>query len=306
MAWAAVCATVRSVDVIHSLIFTYGLQQMPDSPPWAEGAAPEFAQKFEGPWWKQERNISGFVTLSNLTGNAVHATVRVTDEQDQQIGTDDVTISPRGTKLVTLAELASSTGDHGGIYVAHDGPQHSVAINGALMDESVGYSASLPLLPTDSFAAGTDHSAPTANSVAELGLMTGMADPMMNFPAETVFTPYSVVRNLSSEPVQVTPTLWWMSGGAAQSAHLQALAIGPHRTANLNVPALLASAGLKTFHGSVNLVLDGQCLSAPWRWPAEAQTRKTPMFSRSRRVELVKAPPSRWHTGAQRTATTPW
>jgi hypothetical protein len=79
---------------------------------------------------------------------------------------------------------------------------------------------------------------------------------MMNFPSGTLFTPYSVVRNITNQPTIVTPTIWWMADGVAQSAQGQQITIAPHKTMKLNVPALLATAGLKNFNGSFNLVLD--------------------------------------------------
>jgi hypothetical protein len=86
--------------------------------------------------------------------------------------------------------------------------------------------------------------------------MSGVADPMMAFPAGTVFTPYAVLRNVSNQPFSVTPTLWWMEGAAARSAQLGEFTLAPHHTENLDVPSMLVSAGLKNFSGSVNLVLD--------------------------------------------------
>jgi hypothetical protein len=79
---------------------------------------------------------------------------------------------------------------------------------------------------------------------------------MMSFPAGTVFTPYAGVRNVSNQPVTVTPTLWWMQGASANSAQLGAVTLAPHQTQNLEVPSLIARAGLKNFNGSVNLILD--------------------------------------------------
>ncbi len=86
--------------------------------------------------------------------------------------------------------------------------------------------------------------------------MTGAADPMMNFPYGTVFTPYSLVRNISEQSATLTPELWWMAAGSPQSATLPQMTLPPHQTLNLNAPALLAAAGLKDFNGSVNLILD--------------------------------------------------
>src|SRR5690349_20937598 len=58
--WAIVCATVRNVDVAHSLIFMYELQQPPQATPNHDGPvnmvtmqAPR-QQSLEGMWWKHE------------------------------------------------------------------------------------------------------------------------------------------------------------------------------------------------------------------------------------------------------------
>jgi hypothetical protein len=86
--------------------------------------------------------------------------------------------------------------------------------------------------------------------------MTAIADPMLSFPAGTVFTPYSLARNISSQPVVVTSNLWWMAGGSAKNASLPQFTLAPYQSKNLNVPALPAQAGLKDYNGGVNLVLD--------------------------------------------------
>jgi hypothetical protein len=131
----------------------------------------------------------------------------------------------------------------------------TLIVNGALEDQAVGYSADLSFA-TDAVSA----SGPTPETIAELGLMAGAADPMMSFPAGTTFTPYSVLRNVSDAPLAVTPTLWWMAAGSPQSAQLTSVSIPPHQTLGLDVMSLLAQAGLtsatKTFNGSFNLVFD--------------------------------------------------
>jgi len=86
--------------------------------------------------------------------------------------------------------------------------------------------------------------------------MTGAADPMMKSPAGTAFTPYSIVRNISDQPVSIALSLYWMEAGAAKAAQLQPLTIPPHRTRDLDAPSFLAMSGLKNFNGSVSLILD--------------------------------------------------
>jgi hypothetical protein len=72
--WPAICASVWNVDTRHSLIFVYGLR--PATPfsaikdkQVADASAPS-QQALEGPWWKEEPNVTGFVALSNITSRS--------------------------------------------------------------------------------------------------------------------------------------------------------------------------------------------------------------------------------------------
>lgn len=249
--WDALCVIVWNVDVPHSLIFTYGLA--PSSPPATQPAVPPPTNVVEGMWWKQEASVSGFVALSNTSSDPVQAAVQVSDATGNAVGTHSVTISPHGTKVVKLPELQSTSSNAGGVRIAYTGAAGTLIPNGGLEDPAVGYSARMPFNapPDPSITAATD-------SYAELGLMNGAADPMMSFPAGTTFTPYSVVRNVSNKPIQLTPTLWWMEGGAPRSAASRPITVSPGKTQDLDAVALLSAAGLKNFNGSVNLILDMQ------------------------------------------------
>jgi len=256
-AWAAVTATVKNVDVVNSLIFIFGLQPSPDWHPEHMASMPaRLPTSFEALWWKHEKDVSGFVALSNVTGQPIHATVRLTDNSDGQLASYQVTISPHGTKMLTLDQLKTTASDLGGVYLTHDGPERGLDINGGLQDPGVGYSAHLRIWPQPQPPNASQPQPTKTMSFSELSLMTGAADPMMNLPSGTVFTPYSLVRNISDQPAQVTPELWWMADGSPHSAKLPQMTVGSHQTADLNVPALLTSAGLKNFNGSVNLILD--------------------------------------------------
>ena len=262
--WAAICATVRNLDSLHSLVFTYGLQPPPVAAPTQDSAnAAQSLQKLEGLWWKQESNVAGFVALSNVTGNPITVNLQVTDAENQTLKNLDLTVTAHGTKTVDLVELLTTASPSGGVLVTHNGPQGGLIVNGGLEDEAVGYSARLPIQVLKQHV--IQEGSPTGDapdiqkaSYVELGLMTGAADPMMNFPADTTFAPYAVLRNVSEQPFTVAPTLWWMEGGAAHSAALAPLTVLPHQTQNLNLPTRLAAAGLRNFNGSVNLELDTQ------------------------------------------------
>ena len=86
--------------------------------------------------------------------------------------------------------------------------------------------------------------------------MIGAADPMMSFPAGTVFTPYSLVRNTTAQPIGITPVIWWMEAGIARSARLPQVALAARSTTSLPVNSFLIQAGLKNFNGNLNLILE--------------------------------------------------
>lgn len=263
--WAPVCASVRNLDTVHSLIFVYGLQPGDAAAIRGHDSSANQPQVLEGMWWKQEANVTGFVALSNITEKPIDASLQVTDRTNNTIGDHSVTVSPHGTKTVDLTELLATTDPTGGVLLTHNGPEFGLVVNGGLQDEATGYSAHMRLAPPllDDAPLPTILSASPSNlqlnqpaGFAELGLMTGVADPMMNFPSGTVFTAYSAVRNISDHAVTITPTLWWMANSTVQSAQLSQVTVAPHQSVNLNVPELLVAAGLKNFNGSVNLVLD--------------------------------------------------
>src|ERR1700692_338812 len=103
-------------------------------------------------------------------------------------------------KPFRLSELQQSAALEGGIRITYGGSEDDLIANGGLEDIATGYSAALPLR----LSATMQEDLP-ATSYAALGLMTGAADPMMSFPEGTSFSPYSVLRNISSQPISVTP-----------------------------------------------------------------------------------------------------
>jgi hypothetical protein len=247
--WDPVCVTVTSVDTVHSVIFTNGLRPLDPMNPSGKAlrAKGPAAQTVEGIWWKQEPGVSGFVALSNTTSRAIHAQVQVSDAAGVSIGERAVTVSPHGTKTVNLNELQSVDANAGGLSVTYYGGPYDLLPNGGLEDAARGYSANIPFVPSPA--------GPSKDSVtyAELGLMSGAADPMMNFPAGTTFTPYSLLRNVGPQTASVTPSVYWMEGGSARFAQLQAIELAPSQTKSLDVKSLLSAGGLPSFNGSFNV-----------------------------------------------------
>jgi hypothetical protein len=221
-AWDPLCVTVTSVDPIHSVIFSYGLQ--PSHIEKVTNLSMRLPRiragmnSVDGMWWKAESNVSGFVALSNTSSVPADAKIEVTDSQNGLLSEHNVRVSGHGTKMVELAELQNvKAGSVGGLQVLYSGAGDSMLINGGLEDQTTGYSVNLPF----HLLAVPETSQTSQETYSELGLMTGTADPMLSFPADTVFVPFSVVRNVGDATVSVTPSLYWMEGAAARSARLQ-------------------------------------------------------------------------------------
>lgn len=252
--WDPLCVTVSSVDTVHSVIFTNGLRPLEPMNPSAKTTIAKGPQQqtAEGMWWKQEAQVNGFIALSNTTGQRITAQLQTNDGVGGTIAQHTVTVSPHGTKTITLEELQSVNETAGGLRVTYTGGINDLLPYGGLEDPSTGYSASIPFAPASS------HPSKDPTTYAELGLMTGAADPMMNFPAGTTFTPYSLLRNIGANAATVIPSIYWMQSGIARSAQLQTIQLQPYQTQRLNVPAILSASGLQNFNGSFNLAFDVQ------------------------------------------------
>lgn len=253
--WDPICATIRNLDATHSVVFSYGLRS--SKPPilsTTASSAPntETPNIVEGLWWKQEPNVTGFLALTNTRPQAMNVNVEVTDQAGASFGQHVLSISPHSTKMLDLNELAATNASSGGIRVTTTGKSTELLINGGLEDIGSGYSANIPF---NLASVSTQQSTAT---VVELGLMTGPADPMMRFPAGTTFTPYTVLRNVSSSVLRVSPTVWWMAEGVAHSSPLPTISLSPYQTQTTDVPGLLAAAGIKQSTGTIQLEFEVQ------------------------------------------------
>jgi hypothetical protein len=249
--WDALCVTVRSVDVAHSVIFTQNLLPVSRAATKPESTAE--ARTLEGMWWKHEPGVRGFVALSNPTEDPVSAQVQILDDRANVLGTHSLTISPHGTRTVDLVEMQSAPSTEGGIRVTYEGSEHGLLVVGGLEDLDTGFSASLPLhLPPQL------SEKPSMLTYAAVGFMTGEADPMMRFPAGTAFTPYFILRNITAQAYVIQPKLYWMENSAPHSLQLPKISIAPSATEDLNLIALISAGTLRSFNGSLNLTFDFQ------------------------------------------------
>lgn len=252
-AWDPLCAMIRVLDTTRSLIFTFGFgtpESMASQSQHISGR-----QITEGMWWKQEPKVTGFVALANTTSKTIIAKLDVSDTHNSVLGSHTVTVPPHCMEMLDLIEMQSASTNEGGIRVTYFGEADALLVSGALEDIGAGYDANIPFAPP-AHAAPPMAKATVPQGIVELGLMAGAADPYMHFPDGIVFTPYSVLRNISNVPISVTPTLWWMKGTAPKFFQLSQFRLLPFETRTLDVPSMLKAAGLKDFSGYANLALD--------------------------------------------------
>ncbi len=245
--WDALCATIQNLDAVHSELFNFSLMPGPSSLDSSEQATDIH---LEGMWWKQEPGVTGFLSLSNVKTAAMDAQVQVTDAAGQSIKEYALSIPSHATTTMRLFDAADSLAQAGGVQVSFSGSQADLIVNGGLEDQRTGYSANL------GFSQLPMGSGSQLSHYAAVGVMTGAADPMMHFPAGTVFTPYLVARNLAQQAVTLRPMLYWMQAGAPHSYAAPSQSMAPRTTRNLDVRGLLNAAGLADFNGSVNFEFD--------------------------------------------------
>jgi hypothetical protein len=257
--WDPLSGSVTSIDTPHSVIFTspvIATDAMSSNA--ASPSTTPSTQTLEGMWWKQEANVSAFVALSNTFTQPVTVSVLVTDSGTATLGQYSAVISPHGTKTLDLGAVQSAaSASAGGLQVTYTGAAGTILVNGGLEDQITGYSANLKFRSILSADA-----TPSEQSYAELGLMTGAADPMMSFPVGTSFIPYSVLRNISDQAVSVVPTFYWMAGSAAHSAPLAQLTLAPSQTLALDMSNLGPVTGYPT--SALNTAADGTFHDVPF------------------------------------------
>ena len=124
--WLPLCGFIRNVDTAHSMIFVQGVQPLPEEILTPAKIAQTKPQVLEGMWWKQESNVTGFVTLSNTAQQPVAAVLDTSDSRGIGFATHSVTISPHGTKIINLTELLGATQTEGGLRVTYTGAQEAL------------------------------------------------------------------------------------------------------------------------------------------------------------------------------------
>lgn len=276
--WAsAISGTIRSLDVQRSLTYSNAFQlsmatnaSNRERKTGAGGKSRVISHQkpvdmspqavtMEGLWWKRDPQDAGFVVLTNRSERQIPVAVKVFASGEKEFNTS-VLLLPHQTQQVALKEAFDgfpNGAKSGGIRIQYQGVKGSILATGGIENVAVGYSAKVPF----GYVPSADNKL-ISWTIASVGIMHGPPDPMMQFPAETRFTSYAVLRNISAQPLQVAPTAYVTPGQQAtttkvkdQTLQLPALVLKAGETASLDLEGALNSNGFKNVNAGLTLSL---------------------------------------------------
>src|SRR5512146_240138 len=100
------------------MVFSFGFSAPGPLSSQAEKSA---SQVREGMWWKQEKNVTGFLTLANTTPKAMNATVQIEGNLGAVLGSHTITVPPQGMTTLDLLEMQTADTKEGGIRITYVG-----------------------------------------------------------------------------------------------------------------------------------------------------------------------------------------
>lgn len=250
-AWrSAVSGNIVSRNVPKSLLYEYPFgASLPMSPG---------EQVLEGLWWKHDPGVGGFVALANPADQPRTAKLQIIGSRGTALPEQAVALPPHTTQMLDLGSLLVGLPEEeqheGGMRVTQPPATNQVLVSAGLENDAEGYSAQIPLwrsmnhemthatgqeTPNEADAAVTSQE----TSLALVGIMVNKQDPVFGFPATTVFSPFTAMRNTTSRALHVKINGYYMNGTKPVALTLPPQNIEPHHTKQLNMPALLAAAG---------------------------------------------------------------
>lgn len=253
----AVNAAMTMVNPTASLSYTWQMQFS------MSGTAS--VQTLEGLWWRHDEGVDGFVAISNSTSQEKEVMLQMITEESRQLPAQSLRVAAYSTQMLQLETISDDPMNKkrtGGIRIQFEGQLGDINVAGGLANWDEGYSAAMPFwttmesMPKKSamgsmaMANSTPAAAPVALSNA--GLMLGSPDPMMNFPAGTIFTPYLAVRNTTSRPIALSLAVYLPTG---QSLSAPAEVLSPYQAEQLDMKKVLKSMGLERASGTIDLVV---------------------------------------------------
>jgi hypothetical protein len=210
---------------------------------------PPIPQTLEGLWWARDAGVGGSVSVSNASGGVRNVSVQGVAASGDAQPAQSLTLAPHASQMLDLATLMGRSlkaGEAGGLRIEFAGLMGEVNVTGGLENRQEGYSAAMPFWMPPVASSGL------LVTLAHAGLMVGAADPLMGFPAGTRFSPYFAMRNLTTQAIPVSLTLYTEQGQALQGPvqSLQAL-----ESRQVDMVSVLRGLGLANFSGMLTLAV---------------------------------------------------
>ena len=237
-------ATTALQDSSRSLALVYPFSEsgmVQNQPSSADGT-------WEGVWWKHDAEVQGFLAVSNVTNREAEANIRLVSAAGMLSPPEAINLAAHATQMFSLEgtnDGLGAEGHAGGIRVDYPGDPGTIMVSGGLLNPKEGYSANIP------FARGRSSQIGPV-TVGSAGIMVGKPDPMMRFPAETTLTPYLVLRNTTTKPLNLNLHI----NSAAESTPISRPLpekLAPLATKRVNLPGLLRNLGMKDLSGSIDV-----------------------------------------------------
>jgi hypothetical protein len=122
------------------------------------------------------------------------------------------------------------------VSISYAGAGRPLNVEGALENTTTVYSLTFPVVP-ESTRSARNQVMQGSIDYAAVGVQLGSPKPSMNFPEGTEFIPYATLRNLSRQPITVSPTVVPTDGSTAKSS-LPALTLLPGETRQLDLTSV--------------------------------------------------------------------
>lgn len=203
--WPAVITTIQNTDEIASL--TNHSSANVNAPEVHASTDNVTTRTIYGTWWLPTPAADGFLALSNVSMAPRHAHVQFTNAAGEELAKKEIHLPRHATVVLRLTDLLGNIqgkDSAGGIIIRYHGASDSVQAHAGIEDEALGYSAIPYLAERRNDDAGQAAHPIVLNAP---GVMLGTPDPAMHFPADTHFTPYSVLHNVSARQLSITLSL---------------------------------------------------------------------------------------------------
>ncbi len=203
--WPALILTIQNQDAIASLD-THSAAQADITTVHPALKSAESQQVIRGTWWAPTARADGYIAVQNPSLTAKQVDIELSDHGGIFLTRKTVTLSTHGTafyKLSELLEAEPNAGDTGDITIRYHGVSRAVVAAAGIEDESTGFSSTPHLIEQRQDLTLPAHPV----TIQAAGLMMGKPDPAMLFPTGTVFTPFTVLHNVSTHSVVATVSL---------------------------------------------------------------------------------------------------